>query len=61
MKSCRALKFEEAPTIIDEPKLQDGMDTEWSTDLVAEQIDKYLKAKKGEGDKSRINMIVSFD
>ena len=37
------------------------MDKEWATNLVAEQIDKYLKAKVNEGEEHRINMIVTFD
>ena len=60
-KSCRALKFEEAPTIIDDPDLQDGMDVKWGPNLVAEQINKYLTAKMREGAEHKINMVITFD
>ena len=60
-KSCRFLMFEEAPTIIDDPDLQDGMDVKWGPDLVAEQIMKYLTAKSRQGKENEINTIVTFD
>ena len=60
-KSCRFLKFADAPTIIDDPDLQDGMDAKWGPDLVAEQINKYLTAKLREGPEHKINIIITFD
>ena len=58
-KSCQYLKFAEPPTVIDDQDLQDGMNTDWSSLLVAEQIKKYLKAKASDGDE--INIIITFD
>ena len=60
-KSCAFLGFAEAPTIIDDPDLQDGMDKIWGADLVAEQITRYLTAKMKLGKDNEIDIIVSFD
>ena len=58
-KSCKALQFEEAPTIIDDPDLQDGPNNHWAPALVAEHIERVLKTKAA--DKEAIDMIVTFD
>ena len=41
--SCKRLGFTEAPTVIDDPELQDGMNQEWSPKLVADYIAKFCK------------------
>lgn len=60
-KACRYLKFNDSPVVIDDPDLQDGMKTEWSEELVAEQVTKYLTAKSREGPEHKIDIIVTFD
>ena len=60
-KACRFLKFNEAPTIIDDPDLQDGMDANWGTGLVADQVTKYLTAKTRLGNEHKIDTIITFD
>ena len=60
-KSCRFLKFAEAPTTINDPDLQDGMDNDWSPDLVAEHVNKYLIAMAREGKDHEINTIITYD
>lgn len=44
--------------MVDHPQLQDGMGSHWEPEVVAEQIDKYLRHKQGE---QEINLIVTFD
>ncbi len=39
---CKALGFAEAPTIINDSELQDGMDQKWSPALIADYIAKYV-------------------
>ena len=60
-KSCDFLGFAEAPTIIDDPDLQDGMDKKWGKDLIAEHINRYLTAKMRLGKESEIQILVTFD
>ena len=60
--SCKKLGFSEAPTCIDDPELQDGMDKQWAPELVASYIEKFCKQKEtNEGPEGKINMIVTFD
>lgn len=60
--SCKRLGFTEAPTIIDDPELQDGMDTKWSPGLVADTISRHCKQKERvDGRDGRIDIIVTFD
>ena len=49
-KACRYLGFAEGPTVIDDPDLQEGQATEWSSEMVADQVTKYLTAKSREGE-----------
>ena len=41
--SCKRLGFNEAPTVIDDGELQDGMKNEWSADLIADHVAKWCK------------------
>ena len=60
--SCKRLGFTEAPTVIDDPELQDGMDTKWSPALIADYVVKYCKQKVSvDGPKGKIDIIVTFD
>ena len=60
--SCKRLGFAEAPTVIDDDDLQDGMDTKWAPELVADHITKWCKQKESiEGAEGKINIIVTFD
>ena len=58
-KSCANLKFTEEPLIIEDPDLQDGMQTQWPSEVVATHVKKYLTSKQKEG--KSIDMIVTFD
>ena len=60
-KSCAYLGFAEAPTIIDDPDLQDGMDKKWGKDLIAEHLTRYLTAKMRQGKENEIDILISFD
>lgn len=60
--SCRKLGFAEAPQVIDDPELQDGMDKQWAPALIASYIEKYCKQKETiEGPEGKIHLIVTFD
>ena len=39
--SCKRLGFTEAPTVIDDNDLQDGMDIKWAPELVTDYITKW--------------------
>ena len=48
--------------MIDDNDLQDGMDVNWSPDLVAEHVTKWCKQKESiEGAEGKIDIIVTFD
>jgi len=38
------LEFEEAPIVIDDPDLPDGMQSKWPKELVSSQIDKVFRS-----------------
>ncbi len=60
--SCKRLGFTEAPTIIDDPELQDGMDKNWPPALIADYITKFCKQKEHtDGPEGKIDMMVTFD
>ena len=60
--SCKRLGFTEAPTIIDDPELQEGVDKQWAPGLIADYIMKHCKQKENlDGDNGKINMIVTYD
>ena len=60
--SCKRLGFSEAPTVIDDPELQDGMDVNWAPGLVADYIVKHCNQKENlDGKKAKIDMIMTFD
>ena len=44
--------------IINDPDLEDGMDTKWPVDVVTDQVERYLKSLAPE---DRIDLIISFD
>ncbi len=43
-KSCSYLAFKEAPTVVDDPRLQDGMQQKWPAEVITEHINKFFKA-----------------
>ena len=43
-QSCKFLEFEEAPIVIDDPDLPDGMQSKWPKELVSSQIDKVFRS-----------------
>ena len=55
--SAKFLGFQESE-VIDDPDLQDGMQSHWDTQKVADTVSKYLRTKQGE---TEINFIVTFD
>ena len=60
-KSCRNLGFAEAPHIVDDNELQDGMETKWASGVVANHVRQYLNRKAAEGEDQKIDIIVTFD
>ena len=60
--ACKRLGFSEAPTVIDDPELQDGMDQNWAPELVANQIEKFCKHRESvDGPEGKINILITFD
>ena len=60
--SCKRLQLDEAPTVIDDGELQDGMDILWSADLVADHVTKWCKQKETvDGPQGKIDIIMTFD
>ena len=60
--SCKRLGFTEAPTVIDDNDLQDGMDIKWAPELVADYVTKWCKSKESiDGSEGKIDMIITFD
>lgn len=48
--------------MIDDPELQDGMNTTWAPTLVADYIAKHCQMKENvDGREGKINMIITFD
>ena len=58
-QSCKLLKFEEAPIIINDPDLPDGMQSKWPKELVSSQIEKVLRSMAANG--YAIDIVISFD
>ena len=54
--------FKEAPTVIDDPELQDGMDIHWAPELVADFVTKWCMQKEAsDGPSCKIDIIITFD
>lgn len=55
VRCCGALGIAESRVVVVEhPQLQDGMDVEWPTELVAEQVERYVAAHE-------LELVITFD
>ena len=61
-RACKRLGFSEAPTVLDDPELEDGMDKTWAPELVANQIEKFCKHRESiDGPEGKIDILITFD